>query len=51
VEDVQAVAAHWHRRSTDPGWDDVQQFDLDGDGDIVIVDIMRVAAAWGTVCR
>jgi len=51
VEDIQAVAAHWRQRSTEPGWDDARQFDLDGDGDIDIVDIMRVTAAWGTACQ
>ena len=49
IEDLQFMAGHWLKQSTDPDWHDVQQLDLDQDGDIDIVDIMRAAAAWG-VC-
>jgi RHS repeat-associated protein len=36
-------------KSTDPGWDPL--YDLDGDGDIDIVDIMRASARWGETCE
>jgi hypothetical protein len=47
LEDVQVVASHW--RSTDPA--DIALYDLDGNGDIDVVDIMRVVAVWGTMCQ
>lgn len=39
LEDVQAVAGHWRQGDTN--------YDVDQDGDIDIVDIERVVAAWG----
>jgi len=48
VDDIEAVAAHWRRQTTDPGWD--TRFDLYRDGRIDVVDIMRVAAKWGEEC-
>lgn len=46
--DVQAVAGNWRRRAGDLGWD--PRLDLDGDGDVDILDILRVAARWGQTC-
>lgn len=46
--DVQAVAAHWRQRTGDPGWD--AAFDHDANGQINVVDVMAVAAAWGAMC-
>ncbi len=48
VQDVQATAERWRLRNTNSGWD--PRFDLDGDGDVDVADIMRVAAAWGNRC-
>lgn len=48
VEDLQVLAAHWGARAGEPGWDDA--FDLDGDGDVDMVDIGRTVAAWGRRC-
>jgi len=42
------VANRWHMAEANPGWD--ARYDLDGDGDIDIVDIMMVAADWGETC-
>lgn len=47
AQDLQAIAAHWRTRPG-PGWD--PRFDLDGDDDVDIADIMLAAAAWGTGC-
>lgn len=49
VEDIQATAALWREQSGDKGWED--RFDLDGDGDVDMVDLMWVAWAWGMACR
>jgi hypothetical protein len=49
VDDIQQVAAHWRQRTGDSGWD--ARFDLNGDGVINIVDIMRVSAHWGESCQ
>ncbi|MFQ5593417.1 MAG: hypothetical protein ACE5HA_04645 [Anaerolineae bacterium] len=48
LDDIQATAARWGADSGDPGWD--ARFDLDGDGDVDVIDVMRVAAAWQTWC-
>ncbi len=48
VEDIQVLVAHWRQRAGEPGWDG--RFDLDGDGDVDIVDIMQVATRWGSTC-
>jgi len=48
VNDIQAVASHWRQRAGDPGWD--ARFDVNSDGVINIVDIMKVSAAWGSTC-
>jgi hypothetical protein len=39
------VASCW--RSTDP---ECASYDLDGDDDIDVVDIMKVVACWGEAC-
>jgi subtilisin family serine protease len=48
VEDIQAVAAHWRRQSTDPGWD--ANFDLNQDGTMTTKDIMLAVARLGEAC-
>jgi hypothetical protein len=48
ANDIQAVASGWRLRAGDTGWD--ARFDVNGDGVINIVDIMRVSAAWGNTC-
>jgi len=48
VNDIQAVAAHWRQRTSDPRWE--ARFDVTGDGVINIVDIMKVATHWGKTC-
>jgi hypothetical protein len=45
--DLDLIATRWSTVDTDAGWD--AQYDLDDDGSITILDIMRVAAAFG-VC-
>jgi hypothetical protein len=40
VQDISLAAARWHQLITDP------RFDLDDDGDVDVVDVMRVAADW-----
>jgi len=49
AEDVQLVAAHWREHPGHPGWD--PRFDLNGDGQVTVADILRVAAAWGRTCK
>lgn len=49
ADDIQAVAGHWRRRSTDADWD--ARFDRNRDGSIDIVDIAQVAAVWGNTCQ
>ncbi len=46
--DLQAFAAHWRTRSGDANYD--SRFDLNGDGRIDIVDIMRASAHFGEFC-
>jgi len=46
VKDVQAVASHW-RQPVVVG----SPYDVDGDGDVDVADVMRVVAAWGSTCR
>jgi len=43
------VASRWRCRSMDSCYDD--DYDIDKDGDIDIVDIMKVVANWGATCR
>lgn len=49
IEDLQAIAGRWGQTSLDPDWDPL--FDLDHDGGIDMVDIMRAAAAWGACLK
>lgn len=48
AEDMQAAAAHWRQQSTDSGWD--ARFDLDGDENVDVADIMQVSADWSIMC-
>ena len=48
MEDIMLVASRWRCRSGDDCYD--ERFDLDHDGDIDIVDIMKVAVRWGETC-
>jgi hypothetical protein len=41
--DLQAVAARWRQAAGPP-------YDLDGDGQVTVADILRVSAAWGNAC-
>jgi protoporphyrinogen oxidase len=49
VEDIMLVANRWRCRSGDGCYD--EHYDLDHDGDIDIVDIMKVAVHWGETCE
>jgi RHS repeat-associated protein len=49
VADIMEVASRWRMKDTDPGWD--AWYDLDGDGDIDIVDIMLTVVRWGESCE
>jgi len=48
IADIMAIAIHWRMTEADPDWD--PRHDVDLDGDIDIVDIMKVAANWGASC-
>ena len=48
LDDLKAITPHWHQQPDDPNWE--ARFDLNNDGVVNIVDIMRVAAAWGEPC-
>ncbi|MFQ5595974.1 MAG: dockerin type I domain-containing protein [Anaerolineae bacterium] len=39
--DVQTIAARWDQTAGSP-------YDLDGDGRVTVVDVMRVTRTWGT---
>jgi len=43
--DIQKVAAHYGSKEGDSDWD--PKYDVDGDGDVDIVDIQKVAAWYG----
>jgi len=49
VQDIQQVASRWRMTDTDPDWD--AHYDLNGDGIITVVDIMKVSAHWGDTCE
>ena len=49
VADIQQVASRWRMKDTDPGWD--AWYDLDGDGDTDVVDIMLTVVHWGESCE
>ncbi len=46
--DLQAIAAHWRTRSGEANYD--SRFDLNGDGRVDIVDIMRASTHFGESC-
>ena len=48
VADIMQVASRWRMTDEDPHWD--PRYDLDGDGIVTIVDIMKVATCWGETC-
>jgi len=48
LPDIMQVASRWRMTNADPDWD--ARYDLDGDGNIDIVDIMMVAVDWGESC-
>jgi hypothetical protein len=48
IEDIQAIASHWNQVEGGPGWE--ARYDLSGDHQIDIVDIMLATAAWGQTC-
>jgi hypothetical protein len=50
LEDVQAAATHWHKKSSDPDWARAQPFDLDGDKIITTRDIMLAMARFPQAC-
>jgi PKD repeat protein len=45
VNDVSVVAAAWRCKVGDPCYE--SRYDIDGDGLITVVDILRVASQWG----
>ena len=47
VDDIMLVANCWRMTTEDP---DCAPYDLDGDGIITVVDIMKVVAHWGETC-
>ncbi len=48
VSDIKMVAAHWRERPGDAGWD--LRFDVNGDGVINVLDVLKVAAQVGHMC-
>jgi len=48
VEDIQTIVAHWGETPSSLGWE--PRFDLNADGRVDIIDVMRTGAAWGTMC-
>jgi len=48
AEDIQDVATHWRQHAGDAGWD--TQLDLNSDGVINILDILKVSAQVGQTC-
>ncbi len=46
--DVQLVASHWHQHTGDAGWD--LRFDVNHDGVINVLDVLKVAAQVGRMC-
>jgi len=48
TRDLQALAAHWHERSTDAGWQ--ARFDLDDNGRVDIIDLASTALTLGYTC-
>jgi hypothetical protein len=48
TEDIQAIAGRWSQTTTTPGWD--AKYDLNKNGRIDVLDVMRAATAWGGAC-
>jgi hypothetical protein len=48
VQDIQQVASRWRMTEADDDWD--PWYDLNDDGIITVVDIMKVVAHWGETC-
>ncbi|MFQ5594260.1 MAG: LamG-like jellyroll fold domain-containing protein, partial [Anaerolineae bacterium] len=48
AKDIQAVAGHWGERAGDPGWE--PQYDVDYNGVVNVIDVMKVAAQLGRRC-
>jgi hypothetical protein len=46
--DLRQVVVPWNTRAGEPGYDAAR--DMDRDGDMDVVDVVRVAANWGSVC-
>jgi hypothetical protein len=46
--DLRQVIVPWNTRAGEPGYDAAR--DMDRDGDVDVVDVVRVAANWGSVC-
>lgn len=46
ASDITAAGGHWGQRLGDPDYS--PHFDMDRDGDVDIVDVMRVSGRWGT---
>ncbi len=58
ISDIMQVASRWRLNATNPDPDNDPTtpnyetlFDLDGDGIITVVDIMKVVAHWGETCE
>jgi hypothetical protein len=48
VADIMLVASRWRCRMGDACYGEL--YDLDGDGQILVVDIMQVTGCWGETC-
>lgn len=46
--DLKQVIAPWNTRAGEPGYDAAR--DMDGDGDMDVMDVARVATRWGEAC-
>lgn len=48
IADIQAAADHWRCGAGDACYD--ERYDLDGDGAVSVIDIVRIASEWGWSC-
>ena len=46
--DLQEISIHWHQHSGDTGWD--ARFDVNNDGVINVLDVLKVASQVGQTC-